>query len=107
MNRRCLRLCALAAATAAAVSGARAFTLEGPGGPRFAHVAGGPEQRAPGPAVGKPAPPPAGNYNFSGNSFNLSVTRNGRPPPPPPPAMAPPLGGAARPGMFQRFFNWW
>ena len=109
MNRSCLWLCTLTAATAATVADARAFALHGPGGWRMAHVVAGPELHGPGPGAGKPAPPPAGNYNFSGNSFNLSVTRNGHPPPPPPAPLPPgPVpGGPARPGFIQRLFNWW
>ena len=104
MNRPCLWLCTLAAA-AAPICDARALTLHGPGGFRFAHVIGGPELHAPAPGLGMPAPPPSGNYSFSGNSFNLSVTRNGRAPPPPPRMAAP--NGPPRPGFFQRYFNWW
>ena len=106
MNRPCVWLCTLTAATAAAVSDARAFHPHGSGGFRFAHVVGGPELHAPTPAMGKSASTPSGDYSFSGNSFNLSVTRNGRPPPP-----ATSSSSAApspeRPGFFQRLFNWW
>jgi hypothetical protein len=113
MNRSCLWLCTLTAATAAAVSDARAFSPHGPAGHVFAHLVAGPELRG-GPGVGgsgpppgaiKPPAPPSGNYSFSGNSFNLSVTRNGRPTAPPPPTTPP--GGGDRPGFFQRLFNWW
>ena len=95
MNRSGLWFCALAAAASAApLSGACAFSLHGPGGSGFAHLTAGPELHAPGPPIVRPAPAPPGNYNFSGNSFNLSVTRNGRPPVPPPMLMpngAPPM----------------
>jgi hypothetical protein len=104
MNRPCLWLCTLTAATAATVADARAFSFHGAGGLRFAHSAAGPELHSPG-AAGKSAPP--SQYSFSGNSFNLSVTpRNGRPPAAPPPTSAAP-NGPARPGFFQRLFNWW
>lgn len=103
MNRTCVWLCTLAAA--AAVSDAHAFTLHRSGGFRFAHVVAGPEPRAPGPAIGRPPPPPSGDYRFSGNSFDLSVRRNGRPPPPAARSAPPP--GPARPGFFQRLFGWW
>jgi hypothetical protein len=106
MKRSCLWLCTLTAATAAAVTDARAFGLHG------IHLAAGPEWRGPGggaPPLGavKPPAPPSGHYSFSGNSFNLSVTRNGRPTAPsaPPPPLPP--GGGERPGFFQRLFNWW
>jgi hypothetical protein len=102
MNRPCLWLCTLTAATATTVSDARAFSLHGSGGQRFAHVVAGPELHAPGP-VGKSAPP--SQYSFSGNSFNLSVTKNGRPPAPPPPAAAP--SEPERRGFFERLFHWW
>jgi hypothetical protein len=112
MNRSCLWLCTLTAATATAVSDARAFSPHGPAGHGFARMIAGPEQHGPGLGNGGPAPnaikpttPPSGNYSFSGSSFNLSVTRNGRPAsPPPPPTTAP---GGERPGFFQRLFNWW
>jgi hypothetical protein len=114
MKRSCLWLCTLTAATAAAVSDARAFSPHGPSVHGFARLIAGPEWRGPGggaPPVGAikpPAPPaPTGHYNFSGNSFNLSVTRNGRPMPPPPPVAPPPPGAAERPGFFQRLFDWW
>ncbi len=109
MKRSCLWLCTLTAATAAAVSDAHAFSPHGPAAHGFARLMAAPEPHGPGGGGGapigtiKPPAPPAGHYSFSGNSFNLSVTRNGRPivPPPPPP----PSGG--RPGFFQRLFNWW
>src|SRR6516225_5467230 len=76
-----LWLCTLTAATSVAtIPGARALGVHGSGGPHLAHVVAGPEQHAPGPVIVRPAPPPSGSYNFSGNSFNLSVTRHGRPP---------------------------
>ncbi len=113
MKRSCLWLCTITAATVAAASDARAFSPHGPAGHGFARFIAGPEWHGPGgsppPGVIKPLlpPPPSGNYRFSGNSFNLSVTRNGRPtaPPLPPPPMPP--GGGERPGFFQRLFNWW
>ena len=112
MNRSCLWLCTLTAATAATISDARALTVHGPAGHGVARLIAGPELRAPGgggagpPANAiKPPAPPSGNYSFSGNSFNLSVTKNGRSAsPPPPPETAP---GGERPGFFQRLFNWW
>ena len=103
MNRSCVWLCTLTAATAATLSDARAFNFHGSGGVRLSHVVAGPELRAPGP-VGKSAPP-AQNYSFSGNSFNLSVTKNRKPPAAPPPATAP--NEPERPGFFGRLFNWW
>ena len=111
MNRSCLWLCTLTAATAATISDARAFTPHGPTGHGFARLVAGPELHGsgtggPSPSGIKPPPPPPGNYRFSGNSFNLSVTRNGRPPAPPPPPITAP-GGGPRPGFFERLFNWW
>jgi len=114
MNRSCVWLCTLTAATAATaatISEARAFTLHGPGTPGLAHFIAGPELHAPGSggsapgAIIKPPAPPSGNYSFSGSSFNLSVTKNGRTPSPPPPVTAP--NGSESPGFFQRLFNWW
>jgi hypothetical protein len=111
MNRSCLWLCTLTAATAATISDARAFNLHGPGIHGGAHFVAGPELHVPGGGAGPPAgairppTPPSGNYSFSGNSFNLSVTKNGRSPSPPPPPTTPP--GGERPGFFQRLFNWW
>lgn len=111
MNRSCIWLCTLAAAATATISEARAFSLHGPGAQGFARFVAGPEFHAPGggaPVIVKPPAPPSGNYNYSGNSFNLSVTRNGRaPPPPPPPPTAPYSGGPQNPGLIQRLFNWW
>ena len=110
MNRSCLWLCTLTAATAAAVSDARAFTPHGPVGHSLAHLTAGPELHGSG-AGGtsssgiKPSAPPPGTYSFSGNSFNLSVTKNGRPPTPPPPPTPP--SSDTRPGFFQRMFDWW
>ncbi|HKX07586.1 MAG TPA: hypothetical protein VJN67_05305 [Stellaceae bacterium] len=112
MKRSCLWLCTLTAATAAAISDARAFSPHGPATHGFARFIAGPELRGgpggngPPPNAIKPPVPPSGNYSFSGNSFNLSVTRNGRPqtPPSPPPSTAP---SGERPGFFQRMFNWW
>jgi len=108
MNRSCLWLCTLTAATVATVSDARAFNLHGGGMHGVAHFVAGPELHGPGGGAGPPAnaikPPPSGNYSFSGNSFNLSVTKNGRPPPPPPTT---PPGAGERPGFFERLFNWW
>ena len=113
MNRSCLWLCTLTAAMVTTVADARAFTPHKRMGHVFARFIAGPELRG-GPGLGGSGPPPSaikppaapsGNYSFSGSSFNLSVTRNGRlqtPPPPPPP---PP--GGERPGFFQRMFNWW
>ena len=102
MKRPCLWLCTLTAATATSVSDVRAFSLHGSGGQRFAHVVAGPELHAPG-SAGKSAPP--SQYSFSGNSFDLSVTKNGRPPKHPPPAAAP--NEPERPGFFERLFHWW
>jgi len=112
MKRCCLWLCTLTAAGAAAISDAHAFNLHGPGVRGIAHLVAGPELHGPGsgaPAAGpiKPPAPPSGNYNFSGNSFNLSVTRNGHPPGPPPPMPRGPSAGGGRPGFFERMFNWW
>ena len=72
------------------------------------NVTPAPTATTPGPELVKPPAPPSGHYNFSGNSFNLSVTRNGRAPPPglPPPTVAP-NGVPERPGFIQRLFNWW
>ena len=112
MNRPCLWLCTLTAATAATVSDARAFTPHGPGGHGFARLIASPELHGPGVGGGpassgiKPPAPPPGPYSFSGNSFNLSVTKNGRSPPPPPPPITAP-GGSQGPGFFERLFNWW
>ena len=109
MKRPCLWLCTLTAATAATVSDAYAFTLHGPGAHGLAHIIAGPELRGPGgtaPAPIKPPVPPSNHYSFSGNSFNLSVTKNGRSPPPPPPSITAP-GGSQGPGFFERLFNWW
>jgi hypothetical protein len=112
MKRSCLWLCTLTAATTAAISDARAFSPHGPAGHGFARFIAGPELHGPGGsgpppgAIKPPAPPPSGNYNYSGNSFNLSVTRNGRSPSPPPPPTPPPSSGE-RPGFFGRLFNWW
>jgi hypothetical protein len=107
--RSCVWLCTLTAAATATVSDARAFAIHGHGTSMVAHFVAGPDPlHGPGapPVVVKPPAPPSGNYSFSGNSFNLSVTRNGRSgAPPPPPVTAP--GGAQHPGFFQRLFNWW
>ena len=110
MNRSCIWLCTLTAAAAATISEARAFTLYGPGTDGLTHFAAGPEFHAPGgggPVIITPPAPPSGNYRFSGNSFNLSVTRNGRAPPPPPPPAAIPNSRPGPPGLIQRLFNWW
>jgi hypothetical protein len=109
MNRSCVWICTLTAATAAMIAEARAFTLNGPGTPRLAHFIAGPELRGPGASAGgsiKPPSPPSGSYSFSGNSFNLSVTKSGRPPPPTSPSAIAPGGGGERPGLFRQFFNW-
>ena len=112
MKRSCLWLCTLTAATAATVSDARAFSPHGPAGHGFARFIAGPELHGPGGggpppgAVRPPGPPPSDNYSYSGNSFNLSVTRNGRTPAPPPPP-TPPSNSGERPGFFGRLFNWW
>ena len=109
MNRSFLWLCTFTAAAAATISDARAFNVHGPATRGVAHFVAGPELHGPGggapPVVMKPPPaPPFGNYSFSGNSFNLSVTRNGRSPTPPvPPPPPPPPGG----GFFGHLFNWW
>jgi hypothetical protein len=111
MNRSCVWLCTLTAATAATISEVRAFTLHGSGASGLAHFVAGPEFHVPGggaPVLVKPPAPPSGHYNFSGNSFNLSVTRNGRAPPPgPPPPRVAPNSVPERPGFIQRLFNWW
>ena len=112
MRRSFLWLCTLTAATAAAVADARAFSPHGPGAHGFARLMAGPELHGPGagaPPIGgiKPPAPPSGHYSFSGNSFILSVTRNGRPTGSPPLRPPMPPGGSERPGFFQRLFNWW
>ena len=107
MNRSCVWLCTLTAATAATISEARAFTLHEPATAGLAHFVAGPEPRGPGSApagIIKPPAPPSGNYSFSGNSFNLSVTKNGKPVAPPPPPVASPSG--ERPGLIRRMLDW-
>ena len=112
MRRTYLWLCTLTATTAIAVPDARAFSPHGPALHGFAHFVAGPEFHGPGgggppPGTGRPpAPPPSGDYSYSGNSFDLSVTRNGRPAAPPPPT-APPPGNPERRGFFGRLFHWW
>jgi hypothetical protein len=110
MNRSCVWLATLTAATLATVAEAPAFTLESPGGSRLGHLVAGPEPRAPAQAIAKPDSGPPGGYTFSGNSFNLSVTKNGRSAPaaPEPPRVTAPgeSPGASRPGLIRRLFDW-
>ncbi len=110
MNRSCVWVATLTAATLATVSEARAFTLQSPGTPRLGHLVAGPELHAPTPVIVKPPAPPSSGYTFSGNSFNLSVTKHGRTPsaPPEPPNVTAPSGnpGASGPGLIRRLFDW-
>ncbi|GEM_PF-2879057 len=110
MNRSCVWLCTLTAATAAAAGNVRAATVHGPVAVHgLMHAAAGPEPRTPGPgsnAVIKPPAPPSSNYKFSGNSFNLSVTRNGKPFSTPSPPPVTPQGSENRPGLIRRMLDW-
>jgi hypothetical protein len=112
MNRACVWLATLTATGLAAAAEARAFTAQGPGGPNLGRLVAGPESHTPAPAVSKPAPSQSGGYNFSGSSFNLSVTKHGRAPPPAAPPEPPKVAapddspGASHPGFIRRLLDW-